>query len=125
MTAVSVASLQFIDKQLSQRQVASLDMLPKEVRREIRKEAKRIATRDVFGEGHKTDKEGKPIEQGLGAAGNVTAQHIEAYVKNQTERSPNGPEPGYEDNLSRMRKDLAACEARRLAARTDDDDEED
>lgn len=125
MTAVSVASNQFIEKQLAQRQVASLDMLPREVRKEIKKEAKRIAQNDVFGVGHKTDKDGNPVEQGLGAAGNVTQQHIDAYVKNQTERSKSGPEPGYEDNLARMRRDLAACEARRLAARTDDDDEED
>ena len=124
MTAVSVASLKFVEKQLAERKVESLDMLPKELRKQIKAEAKRIALSDVFGVGHKLDRSGNPIEQGLGAPGNVTQQHIDAYIKGQTERNPNGPEPGYEENLARMRKDLAACEARRLAARTADDDED-
>ena len=54
----------------------------------------------------------------------MTAQAIEAYIKNQTERRKGGPEAGYEENLARMRRDLAACEARRLAARNDDDEED-
>lgn len=125
MTAVSVASNKFIDSQLAARKVESLDMLPRDVRKEIKREAKRIAENDVFGVDHKKDRNGNPIEMGLGAAGNITQQHIDAYIKNQTERSANGPEPGYEENLARMRKDLAECEARRVAARANDDDEED
>lgn len=125
MTDVSVSSLQYIEKQLGARQVASLDMLPRDVRKEIKREAKRLARNDVFGVDHKLDKQGNPIEMGLGAPGNVTQQHIDAYIKNQTDRSPNGPEPGYEENLARMRKDLADCEARRLAARSAHDEEED
>ena len=125
MNSVSVSSQQYIEKQLGARKVESLDMLPRDVRKEIKREAKKIAQNDVFGVGHKTDRAGNPVEQGLGATGNVTQQHIDAYIKNQTERSPNGPEPGYEDNLARMRKDYAECEARRVAARAHDDDDED
>lgn len=124
MQAVSISSQQFIEKQLAARKVESLDMLPREVRKQIKQEARQIALNDVFGVGHATDKSGNPIEQGLGSPGNITQQHIDAYVKNQTERAKTGPEPGYEENLARMRKNLAACEARRLAARTDDDDED-
>jgi hypothetical protein len=121
--AVSIASMKYIDSQLSARKVESLDMLPRDVRKQIKQEARQIARNDVFGVGHATDKQGNPIEQGLGSPGNITQQHIDAYIKNQTERSKTGPEAGYEENLARMRKDFAACQARR--ARTADDDEED
>ena len=125
MSAVSVASLNYIDKQLAAHQVKSLDMLPKETRKQIKREAKQIALNDVFGVGHTTDRNGNPQEQGQGTANNMTQQSIDAYIKSQTERNPNGPEPGYEDHLKRMRQQLAACEARRAAMRTADDDEED
>ena len=126
MEAVSVASQKFVEKMLAERKVESLDMMPKDVRKHIRKEARRIAMEDVFGVGHKTDKSGIPIEQGVGAPGNITQQHIDAYVKAQTDSKirPGGPEPGYEDHLARMRRELAECNARRAAARTDDDDED-
>lgn len=126
MEAVSVRSTQFIEKQLATYKVASLDLLPKEVRREIKKEAKRIALEDVFGVGHKVDKAGNPIEQGVGAPGNITQQHIDAYVKAQTDSKmrPGGPEAGFEEHLAQMRRGLAECNARRAAARTDEDDED-
>jgi hypothetical protein len=125
MEAVSIRSMQYVEKQLQIRKVETIDLLPKEIRKEIRKEAKRIATEDVFGVGHATAKDGTPIEQGIGAKGNVTQSCIEAYIKNQTERSKSGPEPGYEENLARMRKELAECEARRAAERRLANDEED
>jgi|SRR5579863_1349765 len=122
--ATSVSSEQFIARQLATRKVENISLLPKDVRKEIKAEAKRIAQNEVFGVGHKLDKDGNPVEQGLGTRGNMTQQCIDAYIKNQTERSPNGPEPNYEENLAQMRKDLAACNARRLAARTTDDEED-
>jgi hypothetical protein len=123
--AVSIASLKHIEKQLALHKVESLDMLPKEVRKQIKRDAKQIALTDVFGVGHSTDKTGAPIEMGVGAKGNMTQQCIDAYIKAQTD-SKTGPEPGYEDHLKRMRQDFAACEARRAATRTaaDDDDED-
>jgi hypothetical protein len=125
MNAASVASIQYIEKQLGARKVESLDMLPRDVRKEIKREAKKIALNDVFGVGHATDKSGNPIEQGLGSAANITQQHLDAYIKNQTDRSATGPEAGYEENLARFRKQLAECEARRVAARANDDDDDD
>lgn len=125
MDAVSIASNKYIDQQLSARKVDSLSMLPKEVRREIRKQARAIATKDVFGEGHKLDKAGLPVEQGLGSPGNMTQQNIDAYVKAQTDKKfRESPEPGYEDNLKRMRAQLAECNARRRAESADDDDDD-
>ena len=53
----------------------------------------------------------------------MTQQAYDAYIKSQTD-SKTGPEPGYEDHLKRMRQQLAACDARRAAMRTDDDDDE-
>ena len=47
MTAVSVSSLDYIQKQLAARKVQSLDMLPRDVRKQIKQEARRIATTDV------------------------------------------------------------------------------
>lgn len=126
MDAVSVRSQKFIESQLTARKVESIGLLPKETRRDIKKEARKIALADVFGHDHQTDKKtGNPIEQGLGADGNMTAQSIEAYIKNQTERRKGGPEPGFEDTLKDMRVKLAKCDARRRAeaAAADDDDD--
>lgn len=121
---VSVSSQAYIEKQLAAYKVESLDMLPPHVRKQIKKEAKQIARNDVFGIGHKVDRSGKPIEMGLGAPGNMTQQHIDAYIKAQTSSKmrPGGPEPGYEDHLARMRKDLAECLARKPADSDDDED---
>ena len=83
---------------------------PLHVRQQIIAEAKRQAACDVFGVDHKTDRHGKPIEQGLGAAGNQTAQSVEAYEKWCRH------EPGFDRNLARMKKELADCEAKRAAA---------
>ena len=44
-----------------------------------------------------------------------TRTSIDAYVKNQTERRVGGPEPGYEENLKRMRAELAECEKKKAA----------
>ncbi len=124
MTAVSVASLNYIDKQLAAHQVKSLDMLPKETRKQIKRAAKQIALTDVFGVGHSVDKTGAPVEMGVGSKDNMTQQCVDAYIKAQTDNKT-GPEPGYEDHLKRMRTQLAACESRRAAMRTADDDDED
>ena len=40
--------------------------------------ADRIMRERVFGAGHKTDPDGKPIEQGMGSPANETHQHKEA-----------------------------------------------
>lgn len=125
MDAVSIRSQKFVETQLTARKVDDISLLPKEIRREIKREAKRIATSDVFGHDFKADKAGNPIEQGLGADGNMTAQSIEAYIKNQTERRKGGPEAGYEENLKKMRAKLAESDARRRATQAAEDDDDD
>ena len=72
---------------------------------------------NVFGEDAPKDRKGNRKEQGLGSSGNQTQQSIDAYIKNQTERRVGGPEPGFEQHLERMRKELAASEAHRAAQR--------
>jgi hypothetical protein len=65
---------------------------------------------NVFGADAPKDRNGWRLEQGLGSPGNMTQQSIDAYIKNQTERRAGGPEAGFEENLKRMRSELAACE---------------
>jgi hypothetical protein len=55
----------------------------------------RWAPKNTFGVDHKKDKNGKPIEQGVGRANNMSRQCITAYVAEQTTRRPGGPEAGY------------------------------
>jgi hypothetical protein len=69
--------------------------------------------RNVFGHDFKRDAKGRPIETGIGSNFNLTANAVEAYIKEQTERRQGGPEPGFEENLAKLRKQLAVCEARR------------
>jgi hypothetical protein len=70
---------------------------------------------NVFGADAPKDRQGFRLEQGLGSAGNMSQQSIDAYIKNQTERRAGGPEPGYEDNLKRMRAQLAETEKKKDA----------
>ena len=65
---------------------------------------------NVFGTDAPKDRQGFRLEQGLGSPSNMTQQSIDAYIKNQTERRPGGPEPGFEEHLKRMRAELAASE---------------
>jgi hypothetical protein len=120
----SVASEKHIEKQMKQFKVDSLDMLPKETRRQILKDARTIARNDVFGVGHKLGKEG-PEEQGLGSWDNPTQQSIDAYIKNQTERRPAGPEPDFESNVRKMRARLAEVDAQRRKLKVATDEDED
>ncbi len=126
MDAVSIRSNKYVESQLTARKVGDISLLPKEIRREIRKEAQRIANEDVFGAGFKTLKDGTPIEQGNGSPGNQTRQSIDAYKKYCDPTNPKAatPDPNYVDNLKRMEKELAESNARRQAERiaADDDD---
>ena len=121
-TATSVASNLYIEKQLSARQVKSLDMLPKETRKQIKRDAKQIALKDVFGEGHSTDRR-RPDRTGC----RFGRQHDPAAyrrLREKPDRQQDRTGTGYEDHLKRMRQQLAACDARRAAMRTADDDED-
>lgn len=69
--------------------------------------------KNVFGHDHKKDKNGEPIEQGIGTPGNMTRNCIDAYIKNQTERRSGPPEAGFDETVKRMEAELAVCEGRR------------
>jgi hypothetical protein len=56
---------------------------------------------NVFGFDHKKDRKGVPIEQGLGSAGNMTQQSIDAYKK------WGHAEPGFAEHLATMQEQLA------------------
>lgn len=60
----------------------------------------------TFGENYKEDRNGDPIEQGIGSKAHPSQSSIAAYIKNQTERRHGGPEKGYEENLARMQNEL-------------------
>jgi len=86
---------------------------PPELRRIMTEDAKKRVLVDVFGEGFKRGPGGKPVEQGLGSKGNQTAESVSAYEL----RGRN--EAGYVENLARMRRELADCQARKAAAAAD------
>jgi hypothetical protein len=66
---------------------------------------------NVFGHDHKTDKDGKPIENGLGSEFNMTRQSVEAY------RRWGVGEPDYERHLLRMERELEVSNQRRAKER--------
>lgn len=123
MDAVSIASLKHVEKALSSYNADLLADLPNEIRKIVLKEAREIAFKDVFGADHKKDKQGNPIEQGLGSFDNPTKQSIDAYIKEQIERRNGGPELGYEKNLKKMRERLAEVEAQRREGRASANDD--
>jgi hypothetical protein len=57
----SVAAEKYIKTEVERLQLPSLDDAPKEVRRQILKEARAIARNDVFGVGHKVGRHGAPV----------------------------------------------------------------
>jgi hypothetical protein len=83
---------------------------PPELRRAMIEEAKKKVLIDVFGEGYKIDKNGRAIEQGLGSASNMSSHSVAAYEARCKH------EVGYTENLARMKRQLAECDARRKAA---------
>lgn len=66
---------------------------------------------NVFGHDHRVDSQGRPIEQGLGSAGNQTKNSVDAYRKWGVN------DVDYEKNLSRMEKELATSNETRAARR--------
>jgi hypothetical protein len=57
-----------------------------------------LSGKNVFGFDHKTDRQGKPIEQGVGSPGNQSRNSIEACKKYCSH------EPDFERNLARMHR---------------------
>lgn len=48
---------------------------------------KRLMANAVFGEDHKVDSKGRPIQQGIGSAGNMTPQARAALAKHEAEQA--------------------------------------
>lgn len=73
---------------------------------------------NVFGHDHKKDRQGNPVEQGIGAPGNQTANSLAAYRKYCNPANPKAADPdqNYVENLKRMQEELAACNETRAAA---------
>jgi hypothetical protein len=71
----------------------------------------------VFGVDVKHDRNGNPIEQGIGSALHPTRNSIDAYKAHQL-GNKFGPEPGFNEYLAKMEADLAAYEAKRAAERS-------
>jgi hypothetical protein len=92
------------------------DNAPPALRQQMIADAKRKVEEDTFGVGFRRDRQGKPIEQGLGSASHPTQQSIDAYIHEQTARRAGGPEAGYEEALAAMRKRLAEYLATKRAA---------
>jgi hypothetical protein len=65
--------------------------------------------KNVFGHDHKTDRHGKPIEQGVGSEFGMTRNSINAYRKFCSN------DPDFERNAARMEKQLVAANERRKA----------
>jgi hypothetical protein len=65
----------------------------------------------VFGEGFKRDRNGVPIEQGLGSESQMSANSIEAYKKWCKD------EPDFDRHLARMQKLLDEQRAQRTSAK--------
>jgi hypothetical protein len=91
------------------------DNVPPHVRKQMMADAKRQVEIDTFGHGFQRDRQGRPLEQGIGSLAHPSQQSIDAYIKEQTERRPGGPEAGYEEHLAKMRQNLSVYLAKRAA----------
>jgi hypothetical protein len=63
-------------------------------------------TRNVFGHDYKRDKNGRPIEVGIGSPAQPSKNSVDGYEKYHKN------DPGYAANLAKMKADLAAYEAK-------------
>ena len=106
--ADSIDSVKHVAKRLAEYRVNSLAELPLHLRKQLRREAEDIALNSVFGDNHKKDANGMPIEQGVGSPGNQTRHSLDSFKKYNDMTQPANIEA-----LARMEKELAVCEARR------------
>lgn len=119
MQAWSVAAQKLIEQSYS----TKLGLTDQQ-RKELRKEAKKRALSDVYGEGFKTDRNGEPLEQGIGAAGNGSSHDAESYKRyhGPSRDNPQG-EPGWEETYKAKLKNAQETAAKRAKQRSDDEDE--
>ena len=93
-------------------QLIALEKLPRDFLDRHLEEVRK----NVFGHDHKVDKNGHPIEQGIGSAGNMTQNAIDAYKKYAKYEEGYSKEK-YDETVKRMEAELAAC----LKARSAED----
>jgi hypothetical protein len=79
--ADSIDSAKHIAKRLADYRVKTMAELPSHLRKQLRKEAEDIALNSVFGENHKKDAAGEPIEHGIGSPGNQTRHSLDSFKK--------------------------------------------
>lgn len=79
------------------------DLLPKDYLRKYRENLVNV----VFGHGHQVDKQGRPIEQGMGSAQNMTQHAIDAFTRFNKDKE------GYEKELAVLQRQLVESNARR------------
>jgi hypothetical protein len=118
--ADSIDSVKHIAKQLAAYRVNTMAELPVHLRKQLRKEAEDIALNTVFGENHKKDANGVPIEHGIGSPGNQTRHSVDSFKKYNDMTTPENLAA-----LARMEKELATCEAKRRAERAAQEKAED
>jgi hypothetical protein len=70
---------------------------------------KEAAARNTFGEGFRRDRQGNPIEMGIGSEFGMTRNSIEAY------RRYNSNAPDFERQIAKMEKQLVVANERRRA----------
>jgi hypothetical protein len=56
---------------------------PPAVRKQMEQDSRRKADEDVFGAGFQRDKNGRPIERGIGSPGNENETHFLAILKHE------------------------------------------
>lgn len=103
-----IDSAKHIAKRLADYRVKTMAELPSHLRKQLRKEAEDIALNSVFGENHKKDAAGEPIEHGIGSPGNQTRHSLDGFKKYNDMTQPANIEA-----LARMERELEICEKRR------------
>lgn len=95
--------------------------VPPAMKKDLLRQAKVQALNDVYGVGHRVDRHGNPIEQGIGAPGNGSLNDAESYRKYHT--APLGT--GFDQEVYDAKlKNAHETRAARAKQRQDDDEEE-
>jgi hypothetical protein len=124
MQAWSTDAELLLQRRLADLKVNSLKELPAHTRKELKHEANEMALVHIYGANYKKDKDGKPLQSGIGSPDNITRACVEAYITEQTKRR-DVPEAGYEQHLAWLKERLEACEARRRAEQLKEEQDDD
>lgn len=84
--------------------------------RDAFEQVEEAAEKNVFGVDVKHDRQGNPIEQGIGSPSQPSRNSINAYRANQL-GNKFGAEPNFKENLEKMEADLKVFETKRADQR--------